>query len=109
MVELAEELVEEGPSHLRVKLPEVDGDYQLTCSPALVQAAGKCCGVNFYLRAKYGKWEFETEDEHGHPYPLGDPRRFALRDYYDEAKPGAMELEWAARRLRRCLSEWWST
>jgi hypothetical protein len=54
-------------------------------------------------------WEFETEDEHGHLYPVGDARRFILRESYDEAKPGAMGVEWAARILRRCLSKWWSS
>ena len=109
MVELTEEVVEEGPSHLRAKLPDVAGEYELTCSPFLVQAVGKCCGVDFYFRAKYGEWEFETWDEHGHLFPEGDPRRFVLRDSFDKAKPGAMGLDWAARLLRRCLAKWWAS
>ena len=107
MGELAEEMVERGPGLLRVKLPEVSGKYELTCSPALVQAVGSCAGVDFYFRAKYEEWEFETEDEQGHPFLDGDPRQFVRRDYYDSAKTGAMEVEWAARILRRCLAQWW--
>jgi hypothetical protein len=67
VVELTEEVVEEGHNQLRVRLPDVDGEYELTCSPFLVQAVGKCCGVDFSFRAKFGEWEFETEDGHGHP------------------------------------------
>jgi hypothetical protein len=108
MAELAEEIMEQAPSLLRVKLPEVDGEYELTCSPCLVQAVGECSGVDFYLRAKHGRWEFETEDEQGHPFPEKDPRRFVLLGRYDERKPGTMGMEWAARLLRRCLAEWWT-
>ena len=107
MSELAEEVVERAPGLLRVSLPEVGGSYELTCSPLLVQAVGDCDGVDFYFRAKYEEWEFETEDERGHPFPEGDPRRFVRRDYYDAAKPGSMGVELAARILRRCLAEWW--
>jgi hypothetical protein len=105
--ELIEEIIEQDGCLRRVNLPEVGGDYELTCSPVLVQAVGSTCGVDFYFRAKYGEWEFETEDKHGHPFPEGDPRRFVRRDYYDETKPGAMRVEWAARILRRCLAQWW--
>jgi hypothetical protein len=106
MAELAEEIIERSPGLLRVKLPEAGGEYELTCSPSLVQAVGECAGVNFYFRAKYGNWEFETENQHGHAFPEGDPRRFALIDRYDQSKAGAMGMEWAARLLKRCLAEW---
>jgi hypothetical protein len=106
MAELAEEIIERTAGLLRVKLPEADGEYELTCSPSLVQAVGECAGVNFYFRAKYGNWEFETEDQHGHAFPKGDPTRFALIDCYDQSKAGAMGMESAARLLRRCLAEW---
>ena len=106
--ELTEDIVERGSGLLRVKLPEVGGEYELTCSPSLVQAVGSCAGVDFYFRAKYEEWEFETEDERGHPFPDSDARRFIRRDCYDAAKTGAMGVEWAARILRRCLAEWWN-
>jgi hypothetical protein len=106
MIELTEEVVERTHHLLRVRLPEVDGEYELTGSPLLVQAVGDGLGVDFYLRAKNGKWEFETEDEHGHPFPEGDPRRFIRRGKYDGNEPGVMSLEWSARLLRRCLAEW---
>jgi hypothetical protein len=64
--------------------------------------------VAFYFRAKNGRWEFETEDEVGHPFPENDPRRFQLADSYDKKKPGAMGMKWAARLLRRRLAKWWS-
>lgn len=106
MWELAEDVLEQAPGLLRVQFPEVGGDYELTCSPALVQAVGRCCDVDFYFRAKYGEWEFESEDEHGRPFPEGDLRRFARAGTFDEEKPGAMDVEWARRILRRCLAEW---
>lgn len=81
---------------------------ELTCSTFLVQATGDCCGVDFCFWAKHGEWEFEAVDEHGQPFPIGDPRRFVRREHYDENEPGAPGLEWAARVLRSCLSEWWS-
>jgi hypothetical protein len=77
MGELAEDVIEQGPGFMRAQLSEVGGKYDLTCSHLLVQAVGQCSGVGFYFRAKYGDWEFETEDEHGYPFPEGDPRRFA--------------------------------
>jgi hypothetical protein len=107
MGELAEDIIEQTLGLLRVELPEVGGEYELTCSPFLVQAVGQCSGVDFYFRAKYGEWEFETEDEQGHPFHEGDSRRFTRGGSYDTRKPGAMGIEWAARILRRCLAEWW--
>ena len=77
MGQIAEDIIEQSASLLRVQLPEVAGEYELTCSPLLVQAVGHCSGVDFCFRAKHGNWEFETEDEQGHPMPEGDSRRFA--------------------------------
>jgi hypothetical protein len=107
MVELTEEIIEQAPGLLRVKLPDVGGEYELTCSPVLVQAVGKCAGVDFYFRAKHGRWEFETEDEFGHSFAENDPLRFKLTDRSDHKKPGAMGMNWSARLLRRCLAKWW--
>ena len=107
MAEFAEEVIEQAPGLLRVRLPAVDGEYELTYSPSLVQAVGECSGVDFCFHAKHGSWEFETEDEHGHCFPEGDPRRFVLSGRYDKSKPEAMGMEWAARLLRSCLAEWW--
>src|SRR5262245_61182002 len=100
---LTEEITEEREGYRKVNLPEIDGYYELTCSACLVQALGACSGIAFYFRAKYGEWEFETHDEHGHPFAPGDARRFLLREKYDEAKPGAMGVDWAARIIGRCL------
>jgi len=105
---LDEEIVEQGPGRLRVSLPEVGGGYELTSSRPMAQATGDCCGVRFYFRAKHGEWEFETEDDHGHSFPAGDARAFALRGAYDENKPNSMEVEWARRLLRQCLAEFWN-
>lgn len=107
MIELAEEIVEKTPHFLRVRLPEVGGGYELTCSPEMVQAVGTCDEVNFYFRAKYQEWVFETEDEHGHPFPVGDLRQFLRHGNYNESKPNALGLEWSTRILRRCLAQWW--
>jgi hypothetical protein len=109
MGELAEEIIEQTPYVLRVQLPEVGGEYELTCSCSLVQAVGQCSGMDFYFRAKHSRWEFETEDQHGHPFPEKDSRRFTRLGTYDPQKPGAMSIEWAARILRRCLAEWWGS
>ncbi len=103
---LTEQVIEQKPGFLRVAFPEVDCQYKLTCDWLLVQASGECCGVAFYFRAKYGEWEFETQDERGGPFPTCDSRYFILRDCYDKNKPGAMGLEWAARILRRCIEKW---
>ena len=107
MTELVEEIIERSPGLLRVKLPEVEGEYKLTCSPTLVQAFGKCLDVDFYFHAKYGIWVFETEDPHGQCFPASDPRRFGIGARYNESKSGAMGVEWASRLLRRCLAQWW--
>ncbi|MFO0959014.1 MAG: hypothetical protein U0800_16565 [Isosphaeraceae bacterium] len=107
MVELAEEMVEQTPGFLRVRLPEVEGEYELTCSSSLVQAVGECCEVDFYFRAKHGYWQFVTQDKQGHSFPVKDLRRFVLEGRYEESKPGAMSMAWSARLLRRCLAEWW--
>ena len=75
MAGLLEEVIEQGPGLLRVSLPEVDGEYELTCSLILSQAVGTCLGVDSYFRVKHGEWEFETQNEQGHPFPEGDPRQ----------------------------------
>lgn len=108
MIYLTEDIIEQSSGLLRMTLPEVGGSYELTCSPFLVQATGDCCGVAFSFWAKHGEWEFQVKNEQGHAFPSGDPRRFVVRKHYDENKPGALGLEWAARILRSCLSEWWS-
>jgi hypothetical protein len=106
---ITENVIEQKPGLLRVDLPDCDGSYELTCSPLLVQAVGDCFGIAFYFGAKHGDWEFETEDEVGHPFPEGDARRFMEKGRYDIAKPGVMGLEWSARLLRRCLEQWLTT
>jgi hypothetical protein len=106
---LVEEVIEQDPGLLRVTFPEAGGGYELTCSPDFAQAVGDCCGVDFYFRAKYGKWEFETEDKQGHAFPEGDPHHFICRGSYDRRKPGGMRMQWVARILRQCLAEWWGS
>ena len=89
MAEFAEEVIEQAPGLLRVRLPAVDGEYELTYSPSLVQAVGECSGVDFCFHAKHGSWELlKTEDEHGHCFPEGDPRRFVLSGRYDKQQAG---------------------
>lgn len=105
---LEEVIVHASPGLLQGAFPEVEGEYELSCSTFLAQATGHCSDFDFCFWAKHGEWEFEVVDQFGHPFPADDQRRFLRRGSYDQDKPGVMSLEWAAEVLRRCISEWWS-
>lgn len=105
--ELQEDILESRAGVHRACFPEVGGDYELTADWSLVQAVGDIAGIDFYFRAKHGRWEFETEDKQGHPFPEGDPNHFVRRGKYDEKAPDAMTVEWSLRILRKCLGEFW--
>ena len=107
VTELQGNVLESRPDFHRASFTKVGGGYELTASWALVQAIGDFAGIDFYFRAKYGEWEFETEDEHGHAFPEGHPNRFVRRGTYDQKKPNAMTVEWSLCILRRCLGEFW--
>ena len=107
MIELEEQILETRPGYHRATFPQVGGGYELTASWPLVQAVGDFCGVDFYFRAKYGQWEFQTEDKHGYAFPEAHPNYFVRRGTYDEKKPNAMTVEWSLRILRKCLVDFW--
>lgn len=105
---LEENIVHSSPGHLRGAFPDVDGEYELSCSAFLAQATGRCSDFDFCFWAKHGEWEFEVVDQFGHSFPMEDQRRFIGRGSYDRSKPGVLSLEWAAEIIRKCISEWWS-
>ena len=107
VIELQEDILESRPGFHRASFPEVGGGYELTASWPLVQAVGDFDGIDFYFRAKYGEWEFQTEDKQGHLFPEGHPSYFVRRGTYDEKKPNAMTIDWSLRILRKCFIEFW--
>jgi hypothetical protein len=108
LFELAEEVLEETVGKRTVKLVEIDGRYELWGDSYLMQAVGTCLGTAFMFHAKHGHWEFETETEVGHPFPVDDPRHFHRSGEFDETRPHTMTMEWATRIVRRCLAEMWA-
>lgn len=107
MLELKEEILESRPGVYRACFPEVGGEYELTADWSVVQAVGDVAGIDFYFRAKHGRWEFETEDSQGHPFPEGHPNHFVRCGKYDREEPKAMTVEWSLSILRKCLGEFW--
>ena len=96
------EHVERESEYVRcAKFLDVEGSYELEITPGyFAQAVGSCCGVDFYFRGKYGEWEFETQNEVGHPFPPDDPFRFSRTGEYK-----AVTITWATRCLQNCLAE----
>ena len=86
VIEVREDILESSRGLHRASFPEVGGGYELTASSSLVQAVGDFDGIDFYFRAKYGEWEFQTEDKQGHSFPGGHANFFVRRGTYDEGK-----------------------
>ncbi|QDU42645.1 hypothetical protein Mal52_11120 [Symmachiella dynata] len=107
MIRLQEEIIESRPGFHRASFPEVGGEYELTTSWPMAQAFGEFDGIDFYFRAKYGAWEFETENKQGHSFPNEHPNYFVSRGTYDEKKPNVFSNEWSLRILRKCFVEFW--
>jgi hypothetical protein len=101
MTPLQERIDQEGECLRRATLVDIQGDYELTVTPDyFAQGVGSICGVDFYFGAKYGDWEFETQDQFGHAYAATHPLWFRRT-----GKHGTITLAWAAGCLRDCLAE----
>ncbi|QDT48179.1 hypothetical protein Pan258_22190 [Symmachiella dynata] len=107
VIELKEDIIESRPGFHHASFSEVGGGYELTTSWPTAQAVGEFDGIDFYFRAKYGEWEFQTENKEGHLFPEEHPNYFVRRGTYDEKKPNAFSNEWSLRILQKCLVEFW--
>lgn len=107
MNELLENILETRPGFHRASFPQVGGGYELTASLSLVQAVGDFDGIDFSFRAKYGTWEFQTENKEGHVFSEEHPNYYVRNGTYDQKKPNAMTIEWSLRILRNCFVEFW--
>ena len=78
------------------------GSYELT-GPWPVQAVGAIDGVAFYFRGAHDEWEFETENEVGHPFSETDPRAFRRQAKFKNAS--TMGFRDAAKIISKCANE----
>ncbi len=78
------------------------GEYELT-GPWPVQAVGTIHSIYFVFHAARDQWEFETENEVGHPFPSNDGRAFQRIGKYGNASE--MELSKAVLLIEICINE----
>lgn len=85
-----------------VSFGNIEGQYELS-GPLPVQAVDSVQGTEFYFRAKYDAWEFETNDETGGLFSSDDPRAFQRSG----ASQGASQMSFptAAKIIAHCVSE----